>query len=111
MRLYRTGDLARWREDGSLEFLGRCDNQIKLRGMRIEPGEIETMLRGAPGVQDAMVALERGAAGQDQLVGYITTADGSSIASADILDSMRMRLPGYMIPSRLVRLERARAEE
>jgi len=105
-RLYRTGDLARWREDGALEFLGRCDNQVKLRGMRIDPGEIETVLRTASGVQDAVVVLERGAAGQDQLIGYITTAHGSSIASADILDSMRTRLPGYMIPSRLVRLER-----
>jgi len=105
-RLYRTGDLARWREDGVLEFLGRCDNQVKLRGMRIEPGEIEAVLRAAPAVKDAVVMLEQGPAGQDQLVGYIAMQDGTSLASGDILESMRTHLPRYMVPSRLVRVDR-----
>jgi hypothetical protein len=81
-----------------LNSSGAATTRIKLRGMRIDPGEIETVLRTTPGVQDAVVVLERGAAGQDQLIGYITTAHGSSIASADILDSMRTRLPGLHDP-------------
>jgi amino acid adenylation domain-containing protein len=105
-RLYRTGDLARWREDGALEFLGRWDNQIKLRGMRIELGEIEAALLAAPGVKEAAALLERGAAGQDQIVAYVTTTDEWPAESGDLLDAVRSRLPTYMVPSRLVRVDR-----
>jgi amino acid adenylation domain-containing protein len=105
-RLYRTGDLAVWREDGELEFLGRFDSQIKLRGMRIDLGEIEAALRAAPAVKEAAAVPERGPAGQDRIVACVTTLDGSSIASSDILDWLRTRLPATMVPSRLVRLDR-----
>jgi amino acid adenylation domain-containing protein len=105
-RLYRTGDLARWREDGALEFLGRIDHQIKLRGMRIELGEIEAVLRAAPAVKEAAAALERGPAGQDQIVAYVTKQAGSSSACGDILEYMRKSLPAAMVPSRVVHLDR-----
>jgi amino acid adenylation domain-containing protein len=105
-RLYRTGDLARWREDGALEFLGRWDDQIKLRGMRIDLGEIEAAILAAPGVKEAVALLERGAAGQDQIVVYVTAPDEWPADSGDVLDDARTRLPAYMVPSRLVRLSR-----
>jgi amino acid adenylation domain-containing protein len=105
-RLYRTGDLARWREDGALEFLGRRDGQVKLRGMRIELGEIEAVLRAVPGIADAAAVLERGVAGQDRIVAYVTISTGASITSADVLDSVRARLPASMMPSRLICLDR-----
>jgi amino acid adenylation domain-containing protein len=105
-RLYRTGDLARWREDGALEFLGRWDDQIKLRGMRIDLGEIEAAILAAPGVKEAVALLERGAAGQDQIVVYVTAPDEWPAESGDVLDAVRTRLPAYMVPSRLVRLGR-----
>ncbi|MEV0266200.1 amino acid adenylation domain-containing protein [Streptomyces sp. NPDC050617] len=87
-RLYRTGDLVRWRADGSLDFLGRNDHQVKVRGVRVEPGEIENVLRAHPGVREAVViatAAPEGAAGAE-LVGYLVrrgaaSADGSGDGS------------------------------
>ena len=106
VRLYRTGDLARWNDDAGLEFLGRLDNQIKLRGMRIDLGEIEAVLRATPAVNDAAAVLEKGSAGQDQIVAYVTMQDGPSVTDGDILNCLRGHLPAAMIPTRIVRLER-----
>ena len=102
-RLYRTGDLARWRSDGAIEYVGRSDHQIKIRGFRIELGEIESRLLEQPGVRSAVVVAREVGAGR-QLVGYVGGAnelDGTALRTA--LSSV---LPDYMVPSRIVTLER-----
>ncbi|UOZ04674.1 amino acid adenylation domain-containing protein [Amycolatopsis sp. WQ 127309] len=93
-RMYNTGDLARWRRDGTLEYLGRTDDQVKLRGYRIEPGEVETALRELPDVRDAAVAVREGT-----LVGYVVgTAEGAA-------DTLRKSLPEYLVPTLFVTLD------
>ncbi len=99
-RLYRTGDLCRPQADGSLVFLGRSDQQVKLRGYRIEPGEIEAALRACPGVRDAAVVL-RGEGEQRPLVGY---AAGTA-EEATLRRQLEARLPGYMVPSAIIVLD------
>lgn len=100
-RLYRTGDLARWTENGLLEVLGRDDDQVKVRGFRIELGEIEACVRSHPLVMDAVVAVDRGAAGGDQLVVYLVPAhDAWSVAEElprRIRDHLARRLPAHMV--------------
>jgi len=105
-RLYRTGDLARWRADLTLECLGRLDHQVKIRGYRIELGEIEHALAEHPDVQSA-VALARGdAGGEARLIAYVAVAAGRHPKAAAMRDFLKARLPGYMIPSGFVFLER-----
>ncbi|QIS01618.1 amino acid adenylation domain-containing protein [Nocardia brasiliensis] len=102
-RLYRTGDIVRW-HGAALEYLGRSDFQVKLRGQRVELGEIETVLLGHPSVRHAAVALVRGGTG-DRLVGYLVAAPGESIDNAEVLSHARGALPSYMVPATLVVLD------
>jgi amino acid adenylation domain-containing protein len=105
-RLYRTGDLARYLSDGTLEFLGRIDHQVKLRGYRIEPGEIEAALAEHAGVREVVVLARETEPGRQQLVAYATPrAAGGSLDSKELRQFLRERLPEYMVPARFVMLE------
>ncbi|SFM26708.1 amino acid adenylation domain-containing protein [Rugamonas rubra] len=105
-RMYRSGDLGRWRADGNLEFIGRNDEQLKLRGFRIEPGEIEAVLAAQPGVREALVLLREDSPGERRLVGYVSAADGAELDPAALRQALKAALPAYMLPSALVRLAR-----
>ncbi len=100
-RLYRTGDLARWRADGTIEFVGRADDQIKIRGFRVEPGEVAAVLRGIPAVAEAVVVVA-GEGAQRHLIGYVTAADGTDPARlrpARLREFLAHRLPDYLVPT------------
>ncbi|MEW1749997.1 non-ribosomal peptide synthase/polyketide synthase [Streptomyces angustmyceticus] len=111
-RMYRTGDLVRWGADGDLRYAGRADDQVKVRGFRIEPGEIESALRRSPHVRDAVVAV-RAAAGQHptgpaRLVAYVVPADGTPqpLPVPEVRDHLARLLPAHMVPSVFVPLDR-----
>jgi amino acid adenylation domain-containing protein len=102
-RVYRTGDLARFLPDGNIDFLGRADYQIKLRGHRIEPGEIEALLEKYPGVRQAVVVLREDREGDKRLVAYLVTEAGDSAAA--LRAALDAKLPDYMVPSAFVFLD------
>jgi tyrocidine synthetase-3 len=97
--MYRTGDLARFLDNGKIELLGRTDNQIKLHGFRIEPGEIEFQLSQIEGVKEAVVKLEKNGESNDWLIGYLNVTDSFKLNREQIVKSIEKLLPGYMIPS------------
>ncbi|HLM66488.1 MAG TPA: amino acid adenylation domain-containing protein, partial [Longimicrobium sp.] len=103
-RMYTTGDRARWLPDGEIEFLGRSDFQVKVRGHRIEPGEIESVLRQHPAVRDAVVAV-RGADMGKRLVAWVAAHEGSAPDAAELTHWVKDRVPGYMVPSAVVVLD------
>ncbi|WP_437715402.1 amino acid adenylation domain-containing protein [Sorangium sp. So ce448] len=104
-RLYRTGDRARLLPDGTIEYLGRIDRQVKVRGFRIEPGEVEAALRAHPGVREALVAARDDEPGQKMLVAYLIAQEGAGDLAADELRRhLQQRLPAYMTPSAFVTL-------
>ncbi|MCG5236756.1 non-ribosomal peptide synthetase [Xanthobacter oligotrophicus] len=103
-RMYRTGDRARWRADGTAEYLGRTDRQIKLRGFRIEPGEVEAALRALPDVGAAAVALKTMGASA-QLVGYVVATAGTVPDPTALREALTRRLPDHMVPARLMVLD------
>uniref|UniRef100_UPI003B3A99E9 non-ribosomal peptide synthetase n=1 Tax=Longimicrobium sp. TaxID=2029185 RepID=UPI003B3A99E9 len=100
-RLYRTGDLGRWLADGTVEFLGRVDTQVKVRGYRIEPGEIEARLLGCAGVSEAVVVAHQDGAGNGRLVAYVV----GDVDAAILREHLRRELPDYMVPSAFVVLQ------
>jgi amino acid adenylation domain-containing protein len=101
LRIYKTGDLARLQRDGNIELLGRSDEQVKIRGYRIEPGEIEVVLNGEPGIQQAIVMAREDIPGQKRLVAYLISSNGKKDTTIIRL-SMEKQLPDYMIPSAFV---------
>nr|WP_237555272.1 amino acid adenylation domain-containing protein [Streptomyces sp. SID4948] len=98
-RLYRTGDLARWLPDGNATYLGRSDDQLKLRGFRIEPGEVEAALLAVPGVREAVVLADRRTPGDPLLVAGVGRDTGPSWTPHEWRRALANRLPDYMIPT------------
>lgn len=109
LRLYRTGDLGRYREDGTLEFLGRVDHQVKIRGVRIEPGEIEAQILLYPGVAQTLVMARGDGAGGKRLVAYLVREAGAAESDPGFLDGLRQHLsaalPNTMMPGAFVLLD------
>ncbi|MGB7332615.1 MAG: amino acid adenylation domain-containing protein, partial [Terriglobales bacterium] len=104
VRMYKTGDLVRRTPDGAIEFLGRLDHQVKLRGFRIELGEIETALARYPGVREAVVIVREDIPGDKRLVAYVTS-EQQAITVATVREALTGKLPNYMLPSAVVRLD------
>ncbi len=106
-KLYRTGDICRWRADGEIEFLGRADRQIKLRGFRIEPGEIESRMCEHPAVAQGIVVLRDDRPGDPRLVAYFVRSQGATrIDHAELTRYLRDRVPEFMVPSRFIELRK-----
>jgi amino acid adenylation domain-containing protein len=104
-RLYKTGDLARYFEDGELEFLGRADFQVKVRGFRVELGEIEAALAQVPGVREAVCVAFTDASGENSLLAYVVPFEDAAVDPEAARASVAAKLPGFMVPSRVVVLE------
>ena len=104
-RMYRTGDLVRRHPDGAIEFLGRIDNQVKIRGHRIELGEIETALMRQAGVKDAVVVARDGTGGDKYLAAYITPQSGAKPDIQKIRTALAAELPEIMLPKTLLLLQ------
>ncbi len=104
-RMYRTGDRVRLLSSGDLEYLGRVDGQIKLRGYRIEPGEIEAALRGIAGVREAVVQAREEAPGAARLVAWVVLEPSAVLLVRELRDSLARTLPAHMIPSAFVLLD------
>ncbi|BCL80831.1 hypothetical protein ccbrp13_32960 [Ktedonobacteria bacterium brp13] len=102
-RVYRTGDEGRYRSNGELEFVGRRDSQVKLRGYRVEPGEIEALLQEHPAVGDTVVTVQNDAAGRPRLVAFVVPRERETQIESDILrDYLQAKLPAYMVPSAFI---------
>jgi amino acid adenylation domain-containing protein len=102
-RMYHTGDLARARPDGTLEFLGRADHQVKVRGYRVELGEIEALLNGHDQVREAVVVPDRGGAqGNQSLVAHVVPQPGGTVDGSALRTHLQAQLPDYMVPAAYV---------
>ncbi|MFB0847538.1 condensation domain-containing protein, partial [Paenibacillus oleatilyticus] len=103
-RMYRTGDLARWLPDGNIEYMGRIDHQVKIRGYRIEIGEIETQILKVAGVREAVVVAREDESGKKELCAYF--AADRKLTVSEWREALSQELPGYMIPTYFVQLEK-----
>lgn len=109
-RMYKTGDLVRWLADGNLEFVGRSDDQVKIRGMRVELGEIESVLRSHPSVKEAVVIPHGSEERTEDLAAFYTlkklgARQDSLIGTSDVQSYLKQHVPGYMVPAHIVCLE------
>lgn len=105
-RLYRTGDLGRWREDGELDFAGRVGTQVKVRGYRLELGEVETVLGRHPALQECAVVVRGEGEGEGRLMAYVGLRPGAEVTEKELREHLRASVPGYMVPGVFVVLER-----
>ncbi len=103
--LYKTGDLGRYHPDGDLEYLGRSDQQVQLRGFRVEPGEIEAALREHPAVGQAVVIVREDKAGDQRLVAYLTPRNKPLPDATQWRTHLRSRLPDYMVPQHFIKID------
>ncbi|MGF9917693.1 non-ribosomal peptide synthetase, partial [Paenibacillus ehimensis] len=103
-RMYKTGDLARWLPDGTIEYLGRIDHQVKIRGYRIELGEVESGLMSVAAVREAVVIARENESGEKDLCAYYVADE--PLAAVGLRAELAAKLPGYMIPSYFVQVER-----
>jgi amino acid adenylation domain-containing protein len=101
-RMYRTGDLGRWLPNGEIAFLGRVDEQVKVRGYRVEPSEVSIILGQHPSVENNAVVATEDAPGEMQLTAYLVVRGGASVTAATLRDFLRHRVPDYMIPAAFV---------
>ncbi|MFD6860663.1 amino acid adenylation domain-containing protein, partial [Rhodococcus sp. NPDC060090] len=104
-RMYRTGDVARWSASGQLEYVGRSDSQVQLRGFRVELGEIEAALTAVDGVAHAVAMVRTDEHTGDKLVGYVVPRAGATVVPAEVLDEVGRFLTGYMVPDTIVILD------
>jgi amino acid adenylation domain-containing protein len=104
-RLFKTGDWVRYRTDGNLEFLGRLDHQVKLRGFRIELAEVETALTQHPALQQAVVQLQAWTTSEKQLIAYVVENVNATVTDAELRQFLSLRLPDYMLPAAFVKLD------
>jgi amino acid adenylation domain-containing protein len=102
MRMYKTGDLARYLPDGNIEYIGRVDDQVKLRGFRIEVGEVEALINGHPGVKQCAVTLREDRPGDRRLVAYAIPSDDNALSIDDLKIYLKRHLADYMVPSAFV---------
>jgi amino acid adenylation domain-containing protein len=105
-RLYKTGDLGRWLPEGNIEFSGRIDQQVKIRGHRIEPGEIENQLTAIDYIKEAVVIDREDASGEKSLYAYIVPVENEEVGIPQLKDRLSVALPAFMIPSYFMQLEK-----
>ena len=104
-RLYKSGDLGRYLAEGNIEFLGRSDEQVKVRGFRIEPGEIEAVLGSHPAVRERIVTVREDTPGDKRLIAYLVIEQATTLAAGQLRSYLKERLPEYMIPSAFIFLD------
>jgi acyl-CoA synthetase (AMP-forming)/AMP-acid ligase II/aryl carrier-like protein len=105
-RLYKTGDLARYLPDGHIEYLGRMDHQVKMRGFRIEPGEIEAVLLQHPAIRNAVVIAREDTPGTKYLAAYLVTDKVQQVTIGELRRTLHLHLPDYMVPAYYMMLDK-----